>query len=140
MLSHLTDFLADFLKEHYKDVGLVVGGIWALYNLLQRGSLHPLLDLTVSGRLIRDNERQYLLSSMEASNVHVPMVRFEFCALRISSRKHVGGDGGSLPAIWEDLTTAEVFEGQDKIWAGETLRDEILLTGAAERAGLQAPI
>lgn len=124
MLSHFTDSLAAFLKEHYKDVGLAVAGVWALYNLLQRGSLHPLLDLKVSGRLIRDGKRQYLVSSLEASNVHLPMVRIELSAMRVSRRE--AGDDSYL-VDWAELATVEVFEKQRRIWAGETLRREMLL-------------
>lgn len=128
MLSTLSRLLADFLKEHYKDVGLLVGGTWALYNLFQRGSLHPLLDLTVSGRLIREHGTQYILVSMEAKNVHVPMVRLELCALQVSSRKPEGEGEGSLTAPWAaNPPIVQVLKDQKRIWAGETLRDELLL-------------
>jgi hypothetical protein len=127
MLWHFTHTLVAFLIENYKVVGAVSVGILAVYKGWQSGILHPLVDLKVAGKLIRDGDRQYLVTSLEARNVHVPMVPMEFTALQVS-RRNADGDPYSLPVVWaENPPTIEVFKKQRRIWAGETLRREILL-------------
>jgi hypothetical protein len=126
MLWHFAHTLVAFLIENYKIAGAVAAGILASYKGWQSGILHPLLDLKVSGRLIWDGNRRCLVSSMEANNVHLPMVRLDYCALRVSSRANSADDSDSERA-WPPLTTVQVFDGHDKVWSREVIRDEKLL-------------
>ena len=108
-----------------KALVVLFGATWAFYKLIQRGGLHPLLDLKVSGRLIRIATREYLLCSMEVQNVHLPMVLIEYSGLRLSLM--FKADDPSLPVIWRPHATFPVFEGHEKVWSGETIRDKMLL-------------
>jgi hypothetical protein len=108
-----------------KTLVLLFGATWAFYKLVQSGGLHPLLDLKVSGKFIWIAGREYLLCSMEVKNVHLPMVLIEYSGLRLSLM--LEHDDPSLPVLWSSWATFPVFEGQEKVWSSETIRDRILL-------------
>jgi len=56
-----------------KTLIVLIGATWAFYKFLQRGELHPLVDLKISGEFIRIDQREFILCSMEIENVHLPL-------------------------------------------------------------------
>jgi hypothetical protein len=119
-----------------KTLVLVLGATWAFFKLVQRGGLHPLLDLKVSGKSVRIARREYLLCSMEVKNVHLLMVLIEYSGLRLSLMRKTGArsDDASLPVVWDSWATFPVFEGHQKVWSGETIRDRILIVAPAHES------
>jgi hypothetical protein len=128
-MSYLTHAPADI---DLKTLILVFAAIGALYRFVQRGSFHPLLDLRVSARLIQDIDihRQYLVCSVRAKNIHVPMFKVEYSALLVTSKQEVGPES-EPPPTWESRAI-ELFPTIEEIWADETIRDEKLVTVPTE--------
>jgi len=121
---------AAWANTDLKTLVLLLGATWAFYKIIQRGSLHPLLDLKAAGKFIWIANRGYLLCSLEVKNVHLPMVLMEYSGLRLSFMREappLKDDKPSPPVIWEYCRTFPVLERNQKVWSGEIIRDRILL-------------
>jgi hypothetical protein len=126
----------DYLREVWQQVeikdllalfGALFGATWAFYKLIQSGGLHPLLDLKVSGKFVSIASHEYLLCSMEVKNVHLRRVLVEYAGLRVYSIV------ASAPVAWRPWATFPVFDGHQKIWSGESIRDRILIAVPGEQ-------
>lgn len=116
------------IEEVLKVLAIVIGGVWTYYKFIQGRTIHPLLELKISGRVIRRDDRVWVLCSLEAKNVHVSVVHVDYSALRLSSCGKYTEYPEALPVIWNKLVTVAVFEGHREIWPGETVREETLLS------------
>jgi hypothetical protein len=114
-----------------KDIALLLAAVWAFYKLTQTGGLHPLLDLKVSGRYIEAHGHGYLLCSVEVKNVHLPMVLIKYSAVRISWAAVTSN--ADVEPKWQRLGTFPVFEGEEKVWSGETIRDKLMLVTPSDQ-------
>jgi hypothetical protein len=116
------------IEDVLKILAIVIGGVWTYYKFIQGRTLHPLLELKVSGRVIRWDDRIYLICDLEAKNPRVCSARVHYAGLRLHSSSHLYEPQGAIPVIWDrNLLTVPVFENHPEIWPGETLREKVLL-------------
>jgi len=106
----------------------ILAGGWAYYRFVKGRVFKPRLTLTASARRLRIQGTEYVLSTIQLSNVGLSRIDIDGATLRVCSLS-----GRAVPElvtvpkrVW--LDTSKVLLAHSWIESGEVLREENLLT------------
>jgi hypothetical protein len=61
--------LVEVIESVLTSLAILIAGVWAYYHYLKGRSYHPRIELDVSGRVVRDDDRVFLCAVVTAENV-----------------------------------------------------------------------
>src|ERR1041384_4805405 len=105
----------------------ILAGGWAYYRFVKGRVFKPRLILTLSARQLRIQDTDYVLSTIELSNVGLSRIDISGATLRVTSLAgQSAAKVASMPKrVW--LDTSKVLLAHTWIESGEVLREENLL-------------
>ena len=123
-----TKDIVEIVSKIITALATIFAGGWAYYRFVKGRVFKPRLTLTASARRFRIQGTEYVLSTIELSNVGLSRIDIEGATLRVCSLsgKAVTKVLSVPQRVW--LDTSRVLLAHSWIESGEVLREQSLIT------------
>jgi hypothetical protein len=127
-LKDIRDFV-DIVFKSIAAIATIVGGAWAYYHFIKGRVFKPRLTLSTSARRLQTQGTEYVLSTIELSNVGLSRIEIASADIRVCS---ISGTAVDLPQlIW--LKTVNVLLAHSSVEPGEILKEQNILALASDQ-------
>ncbi|WNG45845.1 hypothetical protein F0U60_18310 [Archangium minus] len=120
--------IADIIADIITALAAIVAGAFAYYRFVKGRVFHPRLTLSAQARQFRIGAADYLLTTIEASNVGQSRIDLSDATLRVCSLEGHAGIGTVSEPQRGPVYTSRVLLAESWIESGKPLREQSLLT------------
>ena len=121
--------VTEILQHVFAVLAILGGGVWTYFNFIKGRTYKPTLALSIHGMIKTARDSQYLDVKVVVKNVG--RAKFDISrqgtALIIWEASPFPAQEFAFDAIWEELATYPVLEGQSWIEPSETVEDQLLI-------------
>jgi hypothetical protein len=120
--------LLEAIEHIVTTAAIVIGGVWAYYRFIKDRVYRIRLEPSISGEIIRIDDRELLLVTLELKNAGVAKVNLkqEGSGFRVFTAAEIEYDDVNL-VEWNRAGTFPVFEDHVWIESGEVIREDHLI-------------
>lgn len=124
--------IVDVVSNIVTAIATILAGVWAYYRFVKGRVFEPRLILTAQARRLRIQATEFVLSTVELSNVGLSRIDLDTATVRLCSLSGDGvPDAVSVPErVW--LDTCQILLAHSWIESGEVLTEQNLLTLPAD--------
>jgi hypothetical protein len=131
-LKKIRDFV-DIVFKSITVIATIVGGAWAYYHFIKGRVFEPRLTLSTSARRLRTQGTEYVLSTVELSNVGLSRIEIAKAEIRVCSLSGTAvTEAVGFPKL-TGLKTVNVLLAHSAVESGETLKEQNILTLASDQ-------
>lgn len=117
----------DIISKAVTILATILAGAWAYYRFLKGRVFKPRLALAVMGRRLRIRSTEFVLSTIELSNVGLSNLEIKHATLRVCSLSGEAISNKASQPKLEWLGTYEVLRAHNWIEPGEVIKEQHLL-------------